>query len=84
MPIAGWRECSLQAMSATEIRSWAGDRIDADDPLLIEQIQTRLLVRRGVFVAPEEILVTVGAQHALFMLGTLLVDSDTVVQDSTC
>ena len=40
-----------------------------DDALLIEQIQTRLLVRRGVFAAPDEILVTVGAQHALFLLG---------------
>jgi GntR family transcriptional regulator/MocR family aminotransferase len=79
MPIAGWRECSLQAMSATEIRSWAGDRIDADDPLLIEQIQTRLLARRGVFATPDEILVTVGAQHALFLLATLLVDADTRV-----
>ena len=72
LPIAGWRECSLQAMSASEVRTWAGDGIDADDPLLIEQIQTRLLTRRGVFVTPDEILVTVGAQHALFLLATLL------------
>jgi GntR family transcriptional regulator/MocR family aminotransferase len=79
LPIAGWRECSLQAMSASEIRTWAGDRIDADDPLLIEQIQTRLLTRRGVFVTPEEILVTVGAQHALFLLATLLVRPGTRV-----
>jgi GntR family transcriptional regulator/MocR family aminotransferase len=79
VPIAGWRECSLQAMSATEIRGWAGDRIDADDPLLIEQIQTRLLARRGVFANPDEILVTVGAQHALFLLATLLVNGDTHV-----
>ena len=79
VPIAGWRECSLQAMSASEIRAWAGDRIDGDDPLLIEQIQTRLLTRRGVFVAPDEILITVGAQHALFLLATLLVSADTRV-----
>jgi len=79
LPIAGWRECSLQATSATEVRGWAVDRIDGDDPLLIEQIQTRLLARRGVFATPDEILVTVGAQHALFLLGTLLVDADTRV-----
>ena len=79
LPIAGWRECSLQAMSASEIRTWAGDGIDADDPLLIEQIQTRLLARRGVFVTPEEILVTVGAQHALFLLATLLLRPGTRV-----
>ena len=79
LPIAGWRECSLQATSAAEVRGWAADLIDGDDALLIEQIQTRLLVRRGVFVSPEEILVTVGAQHALFLLATLLVDAGTTV-----
>lgn len=79
LPMPGWRECSLQATSASEVRGWAGDLVDGDDALLIEQIQTRVLVRRGVFVSPDEILVTVGAQHALFMLGTLLVDARTVV-----
>jgi len=79
LPIPGWRECSLQAMSAPEARSWAGDLIDGDDALLIEQIQTRLLTRRGVFATPDEILVTVGAQHALFLLATLLVDARTTV-----
>jgi Transcriptional regulators containing a DNA-binding HTH domain and an aminotransferase domain (MocR family) and their eukaryotic orthologs len=33
----------------------------------------------GVFVAPEEILLTVGAQHAIYLLATLLVDERTVV-----
>ena len=79
LPIAGWRECSLQAMSTPAVRGWAGDLVDGDDPLLIEQIQTRLLARRGVFATPEEILVTVGAQHALFLLATLLVTPATRV-----
>lgn len=79
MPIAGWRECSNQALSVSEIRGWAADLIDGDDPLLLEQIQARLLARRGVWATPDEILVTVGAQHALFLLATLLVGPDTVV-----
>ncbi|MGA8033963.1 MAG: PLP-dependent aminotransferase family protein, partial [Casimicrobiaceae bacterium] len=79
LPIPGWRECSVQAASAAEVRGWAGDLVDGDDPLLIEQIQTRLLARRGVFASPEEILVTVGAQHALFLIATLLVDAGTTV-----
>ncbi|MEO8508645.1 MAG: PLP-dependent aminotransferase family protein [Betaproteobacteria bacterium] len=79
LPITGWRECSTQALSTTETRGWAGDLIDGDDTLLIEQIQTRLLARRGVWATPDEILVTVGAQHALFLLATLLVDGQTVV-----
>ncbi|NIO41292.1 MAG: PLP-dependent aminotransferase family protein, partial [Burkholderiales bacterium] len=61
------------------IRDWARDSIDCDDPLLIEQIHTRLLPRRGVWASPDEILVTVGAQQALYMLATLLVTSGTTV-----
>lgn len=79
LPIPGWRECSLQALSGAEVRGWAGDLIDSDDALLIEQIQTRLLARRGVFASADEILVTVGAQHALFLIATLLVSPATTV-----
>jgi GntR family transcriptional regulator/MocR family aminotransferase len=79
MPVAGWRECSTQALSTVEVRGWAGDLIDGDDALLIEQVQTRLLPRRGVWAAPDEILITVGAQHALFLLATLLVGTTTTV-----
>ena len=81
LPMPGWRECSLQATSASEVRGWAADLFDGDDALLIEQIQTRLLVRRGMFVSPDEIpCVTVGAQHApVHAAGTLLVDAGTTV-----
>jgi GntR family transcriptional regulator/MocR family aminotransferase len=79
VPVAGWRECATQALSTIEVRGWAGDLIDGDDALLIEQIQMRLLGRRGVWAAPDEILVTVGAQHALFLLATLLIGSATTV-----
>src|SRR5262249_37501065 len=78
-PIADWRECSRQALSLTAVREWASDRFTDDDPQLIEQIRTLLLPRRGVFVAPEEILITVGAQHAIYLLASLLVDERTVV-----
>src|SRR5262249_46906662 len=47
--------------------------------LLVEQIRARLLPRRGVLVAADEILVTVGAQHALYLLAGLLMRADTTV-----
>lgn len=78
-PIGDWRECSRQALSVEAVRDWATDRFTEDDPLLIEQIRTRLLPRRGVRVAADEILVTVGAQHALFLIASLLVRGDTTV-----
>ncbi len=77
-PLAAWRECSRQALSVNAVRDWSKDRFADDDPLLIEQIRTRLLPRRGVRVAADEILVTVGAQHALYTLAALLFDRDTV------
>jgi GntR family transcriptional regulator/MocR family aminotransferase len=79
IPIAGWRECVQNALSVLEIQGWVADRVDTDDPLLVEQIQSRLLPARGVWAAPEEILVTVGAQHALYLLADLLVGPHTTV-----
>jgi GntR family transcriptional regulator/MocR family aminotransferase len=78
-PTAEWRECSRMALGVREIRNWAADMIDRDDPLLIEQIQARLLPRRGIFVRPEEIMVTLGAQNALYLLATLLMRAKTTV-----
>jgi GntR family transcriptional regulator/MocR family aminotransferase len=73
-PLADWRECSRMALGVTEVRDWAPDLVDGDDPLLIEQLRTRILPRRGVFAAPDEIMVTIGAQQALFILAELLLE----------
>ncbi len=78
-PVADWRECSRQALSVGSIRRWASDSVDSDDPSLVYQIHTRVLPRRGVWATPEEILITVGAQHALYLLASLLIGPDTVV-----
>ncbi len=67
------------ALAVLEIRNWAADMVDRDDPLLIEQIQARLLPRRGIFANPDEIIVTLGAQNALYMLATLLMGKGTKV-----
>jgi GntR family transcriptional regulator/MocR family aminotransferase len=71
-PVQDWRECSRDAATVAAIHDWAKDRIDQDDPELVEQIHTRILPRRGVWAQPDEILVTVGAQQALFLLADLL------------
>ncbi len=78
-PIADWRECCRQALSVLEVRDWAPDGVDGDDPLLIEQLRTRVLPRRGVWAGAAEIMVTVGAQQALFLLARLLGQERSVV-----
>ena len=78
-PIADWRDCCRQALSVSDIQDVTPDRIDIDDPLLIEQIQARILPRRGVWASRDEILITMGAQQALYILADLLIGKGTRV-----
>lgn len=78
-PINNWRECCRDAFSVSSIRDWASDHFDHDDPILIEQIHKRLLPRRGVWVDPEQILITVGSQHALYMLARLVLGNGSIM-----
>lgn len=78
-PIADWRECCRDAATVRAINAWAGDRADRDDPGLIEQIHTRVLPRRGVWAAGDEILITLGAQHALYLAAELLLSASSRV-----
>ncbi len=78
-PIADWRECCRQALGVMAVRDWAVDAIDGDDRMFIEQLRTRVLPRRGVWATTDEIMVTIGAQQALYLLCDLLFAADTVV-----
>jgi GntR family transcriptional regulator/MocR family aminotransferase len=78
-PIAEWRECNRQSLGKQWMDAWTSDARDRDDPMLIEQIRTRILPRRGIMAKDAEILVTLGAQNALYLLASLLVMRDTVV-----
>lgn len=78
-PAAEWRECCVRTLSAMEVSEWAQDMILRDDESLIQQIRQRLLPRRGVWAADDEIVITVGGQHALYLLADLLVAADTPV-----
>lgn len=71
-PVAEWRDCCRYTQNATAIQDWACDQVDIDNRVLVEQIRTRVLTRRGVQAAPEEILITLGAQHALYLIADLL------------
>jgi len=72
-PIAVWRACSRDALGRSAVNYWAADHAVDDDPLLIEQICRQLLPQHGVFARPEEVLITLGSQHGLYLLSQLLV-----------
>ena len=62
-----WRNCALQALGSRDFDSLTSDQFDADDPKLVEFIARHTLARRGIAARSEEILVTMGAQNALWL-----------------
>jgi GntR family transcriptional regulator / MocR family aminotransferase len=78
-PLAEWRECNRQALGKKWLGAWTNDAWATDDPLLVEQIRRRILPRRGIMAGDDEILVTLGAQNALYLLSQLLVTNKTKV-----
>ena len=78
-PLNAWRDCSRQTLAKSTISDWIEDSVADDDPLLIKEVRTRVLPRRGVQAAEDEILITKGAQNGLFLLATPLMDQTTTV-----
>jgi len=73
-PTYKWRECCRDSVSDGDIREWASDHFIRDDPLLIDEIRSRILPRRGIWVDEDQIMITVGTQQGLYMLIQLLLD----------
>lgn len=69
---ANWRLCALQALGQRDFNSMTSDYYDQDDPQLIEFIARHTLPRRGITAAPEQILITLGAQNALWLTAQVL------------
>ena len=78
-PLAEWRDCARQALGKKWLGNWTNDTWANDDPLLVEQIRRRILPRRGIMASDDEILVTLGAQNALYLITSLLVGPKTRV-----
>jgi GntR family transcriptional regulator / MocR family aminotransferase len=69
---ANWRLCALQALGKKDFDSLTSDQFDQDDPLLIDFITRQTLPRRGILAGPDEVLLTLGAQNALWLTAQLL------------
>ena len=84
-PHSEWRDCARQALGMRNFGTMVGDFGQHDDPMLVNYICSRSLPRRGIRARPEEILVTLGAQNALYLVAQLLVDSHKrVVIENPC
>lgn len=69
---ANWRLCALQALGQRDFTALTTDYYDQDDPRLVEFIARNTLPRRGIIARPEEILITLGAQNALWLAAQVL------------
>lgn len=74
-----WRDCARQALGARDFGALAGDFGFNDDPMLVNYIASHSLPQRGIYKVPEHVLVTLGAQNALFLIAELMIGPDTIV-----
>lgn len=77
---ANWRLCALRALGKKDFLALAADQYDQDDPLLIDFISRQTLPRRGILAGPDEILLTLGAQNALWLIAQIL-SGPSVIED---
>ncbi|WP_425098129.1 PLP-dependent aminotransferase family protein [Tropicibacter sp. S64] len=69
---ANWRLCATQALGVRDFTALTQDQFDQDDPELVSFIARHTLPRRGIQAGPEEILITMGAQNALWLAAQVL------------
>jgi len=71
-PVDDWRDCVRRALGKRHFEQIADDASDRDDPFLVEQIVRRSISGRGVAASIDQVLVTAGAQNALWLVVQVL------------
>lgn len=79
-PLAEWREAIRLACSRQDASSWSSSDGEQDDPMLLNELLTKILPARGISAVPDDILLCLSARHSLHMLVTLLVRNGTPVR----
>ena len=69
---SNWRLCAVQALGKKAFNAVTSDAFERDDPELIKYIVRHTLPRRGISATPGEVLITLGAQHALWLTAGVL------------
>lgn len=67
-----WRRCAMQALGRRDFDALTADAYEADDPELVAQIIRLILPRRGISARPDQVLITLGAQNALWTAAQVL------------
>ena len=77
-PLAEWREASRLSLGVANVVQWSTGSGDADDPMLLDEIRTKILTRRGIQARSDQILITMGTQNSLFLISRILADAKSV------
>ncbi len=67
-----WRLCAVRALGRRDFAAMTADYYDRDDPQLIDHLLRQILPRRGIAAREDEVLLTLGAQNALWITVTCL------------
>ncbi len=67
-----WRHCALRALGKRDFAALTSDYYERDDPVLIEHVLRTILPRRGIAARADEVLLTLGAQNALWIAAQVL------------
>ncbi|MGB8812331.1 MAG: PLP-dependent aminotransferase family protein [Paracoccaceae bacterium] len=80
-----WRLCAMRALGKRDFETLTSDYYERDDPLLIEYILRNILPRRGISARPANVLLTLGAQNALWLAAQVLLGPErTAVLENPC
>lgn len=79
LPTSEWREATRLAFSRHEASRWGLIPEGADDPLLVEELRTKVLPGRGINALADEILVAQTPRQVLPSIVELLVQRGTPV-----
>ncbi len=67
-----WRQCALRALGRRDFEVLTDDFYENDDQMLVEYIARTILPRRGIAARAGEVLLTMGAQNALWIAAAVL------------
>ena len=69
-----WRLCALQALGRRDFSALVSDYGTRDDPKLVDFLIRHTLPRRGILANTDEVLITSGAQNALWLTAQILLN----------
>lgn len=78
-PVRAWQRALRESLYHPHVFPSLQDSLGVDDPMLVDAVRRQLLPTRGIEADPDEIMITVGSQHGLDLLGRVLLGRKSVV-----